>query len=93
MILYITLGTNDLARATRFYDPVMAALGLSRLRTLEDEIGYAAPGDDALPSLGDAALRRKTGHRGQWVDARARGTNAGSGGCLPPRGAGPWRHG
>lgn len=45
MILYITLGTNDLARATRFYDPVMAALGLSRLRTLEDEIGYAAPGD------------------------------------------------
>ncbi len=45
MFLYITLGTNDLARATRFYDPVMAALGLVRARTLDDEIGYAVPGD------------------------------------------------
>ncbi|MCZ8332893.1 MAG: VOC family protein [Rhodobacteraceae bacterium] len=45
MFLYITLGTNDLARATCFYDPVMAALGFVRARTLDDEIGYAAPGD------------------------------------------------
>ena len=45
MFLYITLGTNDLGRATRFYDPVMATLGLERARSLESEIGYAAPGD------------------------------------------------
>lgn len=45
MILYITLGTNDLAAATRFYDPVMASLGITRARTEADEIGYAAPGD------------------------------------------------
>jgi catechol 2,3-dioxygenase-like lactoylglutathione lyase family enzyme len=45
MFLYITLGTNDLAAAIRFYDPVMATLGLVRARTLETEIGYAAPGD------------------------------------------------
>ena len=45
MFLYITLGTNDLDRATRFYDPVMAALGLLRLRTEPDEIGYAEAGD------------------------------------------------
>ena len=45
MFLYITLGTNDLERATRFYDPVMATLGLVRARTLDDEIGYAAPDD------------------------------------------------
>lgn len=43
MFLYITLGTNDLDRATRFYDPVMATLGLIRARTETDEIGYAAP--------------------------------------------------
>ena len=43
MFLYITLGTNDLDRATRFYDPVMATLGLIRARTEPDEIGYAAP--------------------------------------------------
>ncbi len=45
MILYITLGTNDLTRATRFYDPVMATLGLTRARTEKDEIGFMAPGD------------------------------------------------
>lgn len=45
MFLYITLGTNDLAAAIRFYDPVMATLGLVRARTLDTEIGYAAPGD------------------------------------------------
>ena len=45
MFLYITLGTNDLDRAIRFYDPVMATLGLTRARTLEAEAGYAVPGD------------------------------------------------
>lgn len=45
MFLYITLGTNDLDRAIRFYDPVLATLGLARLRSLADEAGYAAPGD------------------------------------------------
>ncbi len=28
MFLYLTLGTNDLARARRFYDAVMPTLGL-----------------------------------------------------------------
>jgi catechol 2,3-dioxygenase-like lactoylglutathione lyase family enzyme len=45
MFLYLTLGTNDLDRATRFYDPVMATLGLIRAQTETDEIGYAAPDD------------------------------------------------
>lgn len=45
MFLYITLGTNDLARAQRFYDAALAPLGLQRLRTLEAEVGYGAPGD------------------------------------------------
>ena len=45
MILYITLGTNDLARATRFYRPVMAALGLDLARREADEIGFMTPGD------------------------------------------------
>jgi catechol 2,3-dioxygenase-like lactoylglutathione lyase family enzyme len=43
--LYLTLGTNDLARATRFYDAVLAPLGLIRRATLENEIGYGAPAD------------------------------------------------
>jgi len=45
MFLYITLGINDLSRAIRFYDPVLATLGLIRQRTLEDEAGYAPAGD------------------------------------------------
>jgi catechol 2,3-dioxygenase-like lactoylglutathione lyase family enzyme len=45
MILYITIGTNDLARATRFYEPVMATLGLDLARREADEIGFMEPGD------------------------------------------------
>jgi catechol 2,3-dioxygenase-like lactoylglutathione lyase family enzyme len=45
MILYLTLGTNDLARATRFYDAALAPLGIHRLRTEPDESGYGLPGD------------------------------------------------
>ena len=45
MLLYLTIGTNDLDAATRFYDPVMATLGMTRARTEPKEIGFAAPGD------------------------------------------------
>lgn len=43
--LYLTLGTNDLSRATRFYDAALAPLGLVRRATEATEIGYALPGD------------------------------------------------
>ena len=43
--LYITLGTNDLARAIRFYDAALAPLGLQRRATEADEAGYARPDD------------------------------------------------
>ena len=33
MFTYITLGTNDLLRATVFYDAVMATLGIARVQT------------------------------------------------------------
>lgn len=33
MFSYISLGTNDIARAVRFYDAALAALGLSRCDT------------------------------------------------------------
>jgi catechol 2,3-dioxygenase-like lactoylglutathione lyase family enzyme len=43
--LYLTLGTNDLARATRFYDAALAPLGLVRRETEDTEIGYSQPDD------------------------------------------------
>jgi len=44
MFLYITLGTNDLARARRFYQAVMPTLGLELGGEDENEIGYRLPG-------------------------------------------------
>lgn len=43
--LYLTLGTNDVARAGRFYDAALAPLGFTRQATKEAEIGYSLPGD------------------------------------------------
>jgi catechol 2,3-dioxygenase-like lactoylglutathione lyase family enzyme len=45
MLHYATIGSNDIARATGFYDATMAALGLERCHSSEDELGYAAPED------------------------------------------------
>ena len=40
MFTYICLGSSDLQRSVRFYDPVMAALGHARCRTPgEDDFG------------------------------------------------------
>jgi catechol 2,3-dioxygenase-like lactoylglutathione lyase family enzyme len=45
MLLYVTIGTNDIYRAGQFYDAVLATLGYRRQRDSEEEIGYAADGD------------------------------------------------
>ena len=45
MFLYITLGTNDLARARRFYDAVMPTLGLIRRADKPTEVGYGGESD------------------------------------------------
>ena len=43
MLLYVTVGTNDLARAVGFYDAVMPCLGLERRFLNEVEAGYGEP--------------------------------------------------
>ena len=45
MLLYVTVGTNNLKRAMEFYDPLLRALGYSRLVTRHDEAGYAKASD------------------------------------------------
>ncbi|MES2843713.1 MAG: VOC family protein [Pseudomonadota bacterium] len=62
MLLYITLGTNDLVRARVFYDAVMAALGFAYQRGDDSELGYGLPGGDVRlwvtrPFDGQAATR------------------------------------
>ena len=45
MIGYVTLGTNDLARAGRFYDALLAELGGKRAMEMESFVAWsAAPG-------------------------------------------------
>ena len=45
MLLYITLGSNDIERAQLFYDALLAPLGMVRLMTDDSECGYAASDD------------------------------------------------
>ncbi len=45
MLLYITLGTNDLARSRTFYDAVMPSLGYSLQGGDDVEFGFGRQGD------------------------------------------------
>lgn len=45
MLLYATVGTNDLARAGLFYDAVLPGIGYHRQKQGPDEIGYAGDED------------------------------------------------
>lgn len=49
MIGYVTLGTNDLARAARFYDLIAAELGVGRMMEFETFIAW---GDTKSPGAG-----------------------------------------
>ncbi|MCU0232729.1 MAG: VOC family protein [Thermoanaerobaculales bacterium] len=50
MIGYVTLGTNDLAAATTFYDQLLAVIGAKRLMELKR--GYAWGTSPTAPALG-----------------------------------------
>src|SRR5256885_16510242 len=43
MYSHITVGTSQMNRAMRFYDAVLAPLGMKRWRTFKIAISYAAP--------------------------------------------------
>ncbi len=47
MIGYVTLGTNDLARAATFYDAIAAELGTGRMMETEQFIAWGTPGGGA----------------------------------------------
>lgn len=48
MFLYITLGTNDLPAAKRFYDAVMPTLGHTLREEDGDEVGYGPPAPERI---------------------------------------------
>src|SRR3569833_750033 len=47
MLGYVTLGTNDLARAAKFYDALTAEMGVGRMMEKETFIAWGAPGGGA----------------------------------------------
>jgi predicted lactoylglutathione lyase len=47
MIGYVTLGTNDIARAASFYDAIAAEMGTGRMMESESFIAWGAPGGAA----------------------------------------------
>jgi len=48
MLLYATLGTNDIDRAIRFYDAVFATLGGTRLEAADGWAGWGKGYDDGF---------------------------------------------
>ncbi len=47
MIGYVTLGTNDLERAAKFYDAIAAEMGTSRMMEWPGAIAWGTPGGSA----------------------------------------------
>ncbi len=47
MIGYVTLGTNDLQRAAKFYDVIAEALGVGRMFENEQYVAWGEPGGGA----------------------------------------------
>ena len=47
MIGYVTLGTNDLERAARFYDAIATEMGVARMMDFPTFIAWGAPGGAA----------------------------------------------
>lgn len=56
MFTYICLGSNDLPRACRFYDAVLATLGLTRCDTSTEEDADAWPGWGTYTDQGQQEL-------------------------------------
>jgi len=67
MIGYVTLGTNDLPRAARFYDAIAAELGVGRMMEFDGfiawgkasgapGIGLAKPFDGKAASVGNGVM-------------------------------------
>jgi catechol 2,3-dioxygenase-like lactoylglutathione lyase family enzyme len=100
MIGYLTLGTNDLPRAARFYDDLLALLGAKRAMETERYIGWSSgpattmlllikPHDGAAATVGNGtmvALAASSRDQVAAVHARALALGARDEGAVGPRG-------
>jgi catechol 2,3-dioxygenase-like lactoylglutathione lyase family enzyme len=73
MIDHISLGVADLERAARFYEPVLAALGLSRLVTRPGTVGFGKSYPEFWINL-RARMAKVPPESGTHICLRARST-------------------
>jgi predicted lactoylglutathione lyase len=72
MIGYVTLGTNDIARAARFYDALLAEFGAKRAMEMESFIAWStAPGTPMLAVIKPFDKKPATGGNGVMVALQA----------------------
>ena len=102
MIGYVTLGTNDLARAATFYDALLAELGAKRIMEGDrfiawgtsmsaPSLGVITPFDGQPATPGNGTMVALAVERPEQVDAlyaRAIGLGAADEGKPGPRGGG-----
>ena len=77
MLGYVTLGTNDLARAAKFYDALTAELGVGRM--MENEAVHRLGRAWRRGHRPDQAVRRQAGDGRQWRHGGAQGQGQGAG--------------
>ncbi|HEV7457416.1 MAG TPA: VOC family protein [Roseococcus sp.] len=106
MFSHVTFGTNDLARAAAFYDPLMARLGLRRIESDPGHglIGYGThaeatpqfylmkPFDGAPATIGNGAMAAFEAQDRATVDAFHRIALEQGGRCEGPPGLRPHYH-
>jgi predicted lactoylglutathione lyase len=102
MVGYVTLGTNDIARAARFYDALLADLGAKRAMEMESFIAWATgpgapmlgvikPYDKKAATVGNGVMVALAASSKKQVDAihrRALELGAKDEGAPGPRGDG-----
>jgi predicted lactoylglutathione lyase len=102
MIGYVTLGTNDIARAARFYDALLAEFGAKRAMEMETFIAWSTgpgapmvsvikPYDKKAATVGNGVMVALAASSKQQVDAihrRALELGAKDEGAPGPRGDG-----
>jgi hypothetical protein len=79
MLLYVTLGSNDIPRAKIFYDATLATLGLVCHVSSDEEIGYRYSADQTEPSECRLWVLKPVG---QWHHDCAKSRNPRSSGCV-----------
>jgi catechol 2,3-dioxygenase-like lactoylglutathione lyase family enzyme len=73
MIDHISLGVSDLERSARFYEPTLAALGLSRLVTRPATVGFGKSYPEFWINL-RAAMAKVSRESGTHICLRAKTT-------------------